>query len=67
MENGSTLIEKNIGALGGEDIFILHENHRPTSLHLSPAISRQVSLSLLGALGLTIPETLLATADEVIQ
>jgi len=54
MENGSTLIEKNIGALGGEDIFILHEDHRPTSLHLSPAISRQVSLSLLGTWSLLI-------------
>ena len=32
MENGSTLMDKNIGGLGGEDIFILHEDHRPTSL-----------------------------------
>jgi len=54
MENGSTLMDKNIGGLGGEDIFILHEDHRPTSLHLSPAISRQVSLSLLGTWSLLI-------------
>ena len=32
MEKGSTLMEKNIGELGGEGIFILHEDHRPTSL-----------------------------------
>jgi len=32
MENGSTLMEEDIEGLGGEEIFILHEDHHPTSL-----------------------------------
>ena len=32
MEKGSTRMEENIEGLGAEDIFILHEGHRPTSL-----------------------------------
>ena len=32
MEKGSTRMEENIEGLGAEDIFILHEDHRPTSL-----------------------------------
>ena len=32
MEKGSALMEENIEGLGGEGIFILHEDHRPTSL-----------------------------------
>ena len=58
MEKGSTLMEENIEGLGGEDILILHEDHRPTSLidtwefckdYKESAISRQVSLSLQNA------------------
>ena len=32
MEKGSILMEENIEGLGGEDIFVLHEDHRPTCL-----------------------------------
>jgi hypothetical protein len=32
MEKGSTLLEENIEELDGEDIFVLHEDHRPTGL-----------------------------------
>ena len=32
MEKGSILMEENIEGLGGEDIFVLHEDHRPTGL-----------------------------------
>ena len=50
-------MEENIEGLGGEDIFILHEDHRPTSLidtwefckdYKESGNFQTVALSLLG-------------------